>query len=171
MDKDLENEYEKFKKSFSNEKNDSNQPTKFENLIENNKFEDDIDEESEKFINMINNKGVFHLSIFSGAVVPITNPRYYDGRKEIILDKDIVYNHIYNAKVEIGREKYSINDVAIDKIIDYINDNLNKLIQIAINQNNKMYDGDSDSINIKVGSILIMLSPLNAKEEDSLFLN
>lgn len=137
-----------------------------------NDYEKTINEENEKFVSAIRNKGMFYLGIHSGAVIPITHPRYYEGRKNITLYKDIVYNHIYNTKVEIEKNKYSIDDDTFNNVIEYIKNNFNKLIQIALNQSNEMYDGVSHSINIKIGSILLNLSTLNTQnEEEREFLN
>ena len=69
-----------------------------------NDYEKTINEENEKFVSAIINKGMFYLGVYSGAVIPITNPRYYDGRKNITLYKDIVYNHIYKAEIEIEKK-------------------------------------------------------------------
>lgn len=127
---------------------------------------------SEIFVSAIRNKGMFYLEIYSGAVIPITHPRYYEGRKNITLYKDIVYNHIYNTKVEIEKNKYSVDDETFNKVIEYIKNNFNRLIQIAINQSNEMYDGVSHTISIKIGSILLNLSTLNTQnEEEREFLN
>lgn len=137
-----------------------------------NDYEDTINKENEELVSAIRNKGMFYLGIYSGAVIPITNPRYYDGRKNITLYKDIVYNHIYKAEVEIEKNKYSIDDNIFNKVIEYIKNNFNKLIQIAINQSNEMYDGVSHTISIKIGSILLNLSTLNTQsEEEREFLN
>ena len=127
---------------------------------------------SEIFVSAIRNKGMFYLEIYSGAVIPITHPRYYEGRKNITLYKDIVYNHIYNTKVEIEKNKYSVDDETFNKVIEYIKNNFNRLIQIAINQSNEMYDGVSHTISIKIESILLNLSTLNTQnEEEREFLN
>ena len=137
-----------------------------------NDYEKTINEENEKFVSAIRNKGMFYLGIYSGAVIPITHPRYYEGRKNITLYKDIEYNHIYNTKVEIEKNKYFVDDDTFNKVIEYIKNNFNKLIHIALNQSNEMYDGVSHSINIKIGSILLNLSTLNTQnEEEREFLN
>lgn len=137
-----------------------------------NDYEKTINEENEIFVSAIRNKGMFYLEIYSGAVIPITHPRYYEGRKNITLYKDIVYNHIYNTKVEIEKNKYSVDDETFNKVIEYIKNNFNRLIQIAINQSNEMYDGVSHTISIKIGSILLNLSTLNTQnEEEREFLN
>lgn len=137
-----------------------------------NDYEKTINEENEKFVSAIRNKGMFYLEIYSGAVIPITHPRYYEDRKNITLYKDIVYNHIYNTKVEIEKNKYSVDDDTFNKVIEYIKNNFNRLIQIAINQSNEMYDGVSHTISIKIGSILLNLSTLNTQnEEEREFLN
>lgn len=137
-----------------------------------NDYEKIINEKNEKFVSAIRNKGMFYLGIYSGAVIPITHPRYYEGRKNITLYKDIVYNHAYNTKVEIEKNKYSVDDDTFNKVIEYIKNNFNKLIQIALNQSNEMYVGVSHTISIKIGSILLNLSTLNTQnEEDREFLN
>ena len=128
-----------------------------------NDYEKTINEENEKFFSAIRNKGMFYLEIYSGAVIPITHPRYYEGRKNITLYKDIIYNYIYNTKVEIEKNKYSVDDDTFNKVIEYIKNNFNRLIQIAINQSNEMYDGVSHAISIKIGSILLNLSTLNTQ--------
>ena len=57
-------------------------------------------------------------------------------------------------------------------MIEYIKLNFNKLLEIAASQSMEMYDGVSHSINIKLGSIYLTLSTLNAKsEEDKQFLS
>lgn len=92
--------------------------------------------------------------------------------KNITLYKDIVYNHIYNTKVEIEKNKYSVDDDTFNKVIEYIKNNFNRLIQMAINQSNEMYEGVSHTISIKIGSILLNLSTLNTQnEEEREFLN
>lgn len=47
-----------------------------------NDYEKTINEENEKFVSAIRNKGMFYLEIYSGAVIPITHPRYYEDRKK-----------------------------------------------------------------------------------------
>lgn len=145
--------------------------TELPNLTDN-KYMDTFNKENANFISMLNNKGMFHLSICSGAVVPKNHPKYYEGRKHIILDKDLENNYVSRQDIKIGKDNYNIDGSVIDEIIEYIKTNFNKLLEIAVNQSMEMYDGVSHSINIKLGSIYLTLSSLNTNaEEDKLFLN
>ena len=127
--------------------------------------------ENDSFSSVLNNKGMFHLSIISGAVLPITHPRFYEGRKNIILDKDLENNYVYRQDIEIEKDKYHIDEQTIDEIIEYVKINFNKLLEIAANQSMEMYDGVVHSINVKLGSIYLTLSELNTtSEEDNQFL-
>ena len=139
-----------------------------DNMINDEMDEEEIDE-MEEFIDMIDNKKIFYLSISDGTVIPITNPNYYVGRKDIVLEKDIVLNKIYNAKANIEKETYHVNNTKMDEIINFTKENLNRLIQIAINQTTETYSGGQLSIIIKIGSILITLSPSNAENEEDIF--
>lgn len=139
---------------------------------QNNNLIDTFNEENAKFVSILNNKGIFHLSISSGAVVPITHSKYYEGKKHIVIDKDLENNYVSKQEVEIEKDKYSIDESAINEVIEYTKSNFNKLLETATNQSMEMYDGVSHSINIKMGSIYLTLSPLNAKSSaDSSFLN
>ena len=141
------------------------------NLTVNNNNLDVVNKENAVFVSVLNNKGMFYLSITSGAVLPITHPRFYEGRKHIILDKDLDNNYVGRKEIEIGKDKYNIDDSVIDEVVEYTKTNFNKLIEVAANQSLKMYDEIDHSINIKFCSIYLTLSPLNAKiEADRLFL-
>ena len=156
---------------IKDEINSLNQNKKI-SLEQDNNYMDTFDQENVNFISMLNNKGMFHLSISSGVVVPMNHPKYYEGRKNIVLDKDEKNNYIGRRKIEIGKDKYNIDESVIDEVIGYTKTNFDKLIDVAENQSIEMYDGVSHNIDIKIGSIYLTLSELNTKtEEDRLFLN
>lgn len=124
---------------------------------------------NEKYIQKLFDKNSFFLEIYSGAVLPMNHPNYYNGRKEISLNKS--YNNIH-CTVKIEKNDYSISNDVFNRVEEIVKNNFDKLLEVAKRQSNEMYDGIIDSLNIKVGSILIMLSSSNAtNEEDFNYIN
>lgn len=128
-----------------------------ENIIE------DINRKNEIFIGDLMNKNCFMVDWFEGAVLPKTHPRYYDGRIEVNIRK--VFNNFY-GNINFGKEEYQISNEIVEKLYNYIETNINRLIKVSLNQNTEMYDGVSDSLFIKFKSIYVNISGLNATSEE-----
>ena len=147
----------------------------FKKVMDANKKNNEINEEmhdnklNEKYIQKLFDKNSFFLEIYSGAVLPMNHPNYYNGRKEISLNRS--YNNIHST-IKIEKNDYSISNDVFNKVEEIVKTNFDKLLEVAKRQSNEMYDGIIDSLNIKVGSILIMLSSSNAtNEEDFNYIN
>lgn len=123
----------------------------------------EIDRKNAIFIRDIMNKNCFMIEWYEGAVIPITHPRYYEGRIEVSIRK--AFNNSY-GNISFGKDKYQVSNEVVDKLYNYVETNIHKLIQISLNQNTEMYDGVSDNLFIKFKSIYVSLSGLNTTSED-----
>lgn len=119
--------------------------------------------EDERFVELVTNKDSFFVEIHSGAVLPIDHPNYYNGRIDISLCREFK-NIECNAQIE--KERYLVSDNTFSMIENYIKENLDKLINIAKNQTSEMYEGVSENIYIKCGSILLLISSTNVKNQE-----
>lgn len=108
-------------------------------------------------------KNCFFIEIKSGALLPLNHPNYYKGRKDILICRE--YDDI-NFDIKIESSKYSINNEIVDKIEKLISNNYKSLVEISLRQHNKMVAGSYNNLNIKVGSVFLMLSPTNASSQE-----
>ena len=131
--------------------------------MNNEKVIQEIDRKNAIFIRDIMNKNCFMIEWYEGAVIPITHPRYYEGRIEVSIRK--AFNNSY-GNISFGKDKYQVSNEVVDKLYNYVETNIHKLIQISLNQNTEMYDGVSDNLFIKFKSIYVSLSGLNTTSED-----
>ena len=139
--------------------------------MDNNNYKEIMNKANEEFVEMATDKDLFSLSIHRGKVVPMTDPRYYDGYVMIKIKKDFTNNMEHENKVEIEKDTYTIDNETIDRIIDYTTNNLDRLINITLNQGSEVFVGGSNNIIIKYKSILLFLDTFNAKNnEDREFL-
>ena len=131
--------------------------------MNNEKVIQEIDRKNAIFIRDIMNKNCFMIEWYEGAVIPITHPRYYEGRIEVSIRK--AFNNSY-GNISFGKDKYQVSNEVVDKLYNYVETNIHKLIQISLNQNTEMYDGVTDNLFIKFKSIYVSLSGLNTTSED-----
>lgn len=119
-------------------------------------------EKIEDFQERLYDKGSFFMKIRSGAVIPKFSPNYYN-KTDINLIEE--YNSI-RYSVLINKNEYSVDDKQFSEIKQLVKDNLDKLIQISIRQTSDMIDGTYNAILIKIGSILLNISPQNVSNDD-----
>ena len=134
-----------------------------ESNIETKNYIEEIDKKNAIFISDLMNKDCFMIDWHEGAVIPKTHPRYYDGRIEVNIKK--AFNSSY-GNINFGKDEYKVTDEMVNNLYNYIEINIDKLIKIALNQSTKMYEGASDSLNIKFKSIYISISGINASSEE-----
>lgn len=134
----------------------------FNNNI-NNEIKENYIKQLEEFANRLKNPNTVFIAWYEGAVIPIHNPRYYDGRKSIFLCKE--FNKI-SSTIEIEKNKYNIDEEQFNQIESYTVSVFKKLIDITIRQDNEHYYGSSNNIDIKLGSVYIMLDLHNIKNEE-----
>lgn len=123
---------------------------------------EDFNKKNEIFIRELTNKGSFMINWFEGSILPIDHPKYYDGRIEVIIRKE--FNNSY-GKISFGRNEYQISDEIVNKLYNYVENNIEKLFKISLNQNTTMYEGGNESLSIKYNSIYITISRTNASSE------
>lgn len=106
----------------------------------------------------------FMIKLYRGAVIPINNPNFNNGRVEIE-----IYNNkleeIEGYKIKIEGKDYSIKSQnLLNKIENYVNDNLDTLINWSLQQSKSnldknAYDGGvGRSIRIKYGQLTIFVN-------------
>ena len=117
------------------------------------------------FINEVLSKNSFILEWKKGAVLPEEHPNYYNGRINISIKRN--YDNIYGY-ITIEKEEYKITNQLFEKIYNYIASNIEKLIKIALNQSEEMYNGVSNSLRIKYKSIYINISELNTSNQEEI---
>lgn len=121
-------------------------------------------ENNNEIYNILYNKSFFMINWNEGAVLPLNHPNYYDGRINIKIIKD--YDNT-TGNINIEKEEYNITSDKVDTLYEYIENNINKITNIALKQNTETYAGVADNLNIKYKSIYISLSGTNATcEED-----
>lgn len=123
----------------------------------------EIDKKNEIFIRDLMNKNCFMIDWHEGAVIPKTHPRFYDGRIEVSIRKS--FNNSY-GNISFGKDEYQVSDEVVDKLYNYVETNIDRLIKISLNQNTEMYEGVSDNVFIKFKSIYVSLSGLNTTSEE-----
>lgn len=99
----------------------------------------------------------FTIKLQCGSVLPITHPNYYNNR----IDIEILDIEKYSIKIE--KEEYRINFEVLRKIKEFINKNLNILINYSLSQNkrfmlnNSLEGGGARTITIKYGKLIILI--------------
>lgn len=128
-----------------------------ENIIQ------EIDRKNARFISDLMNKNCFMIDWYKGAVIPKTHPKYYDGRINIEIRK--IYNNSF-GNINFEKDEYQVSDDIVNELYNYIEQNIEKLIKLALNQTTEMYEGVSDSLSIKFKSVYISLSELNTMSDE-----
>ena len=126
------------------------------------------DLELENLIDSLYDKEGFILEIFSGAVLPITHPNYYDNRLSIRLVQSADVN-ITTAEIE--KDTYKVSKEKIETIKKYLSENFDRLIEIALKQGTEMYVGGETSLIIKIKSVHIMIDCNNIIVDDAAFVD
>ena len=118
---------------------------------------------NESFIRDLNNKESFMFSWQTGGVLPTFHPKYYDGRINVEIRR--IYDESY-GNINFEKEEYQISDDLVNNLYNYIENNIEKLIKLALNQTDEMYEGVSHNLGIKYKSIYISLSIFNTKSDE-----
>ena len=113
--------------------------------------------------NIAYNKSYFMVNWYEGAVLPENHPNYFDGRINIKITKQF---DNYHGNINISKDEYPLTEEIVNKLYDYIEKNINRLINISLKQNDEAYDGVADSLDIKYKSIYLTISGLNATTEE-----
>ena len=119
---------------------------------------------------LLHNISSFMIELYDGQILPKDHHNYYDGLIDIKLinKSNKNYGHII-----IGKEKYQIKDETVKSIQTYIESNINKLINLSLNQKveaEEYTSGGGLILNIKYKSILISIDEqyticMNEKEQ------
>ena len=106
----------------------------------------------------------FMVKLYRGAIVPINNPKFNNGRVEIEIYSN-KFEEIGAYKIKIEGKEYNIESQNIlSKIEKHIKDNLDCLINWSINQNRTNLDengydgGVARTIKIKYGQLTILVN-------------
>lgn len=130
----------------------------------NNSVIEDINQKNEIFIRELMNKDSFMLDWYAGAILPKHHPRYYEGRIEVIIRN--AFNSSYGT-INFGKDEYQISYDLVKNLYNYIESNIDKLINIALNQSTEMDEwGTRDVLRIKFKSLYISISGINASSEE-----
>ena len=113
--------------------------------------------------NIAYNKSYFMVNWYEGAVLPENHPNYFDGRINIKITKQF---DNFNGNINISKDEYPLTKEVVNKLYEYIDKNINRLINISLKQNDEAYDGVADSLDIKYKSIYLTISGLNATTEE-----
>lgn len=131
--------------------------------MNNEKFIEEFNKKNEMFVRDLTSKESFVLSWHAGAVLPISHPKYYNGRINVEIRK--IYNNSF-GNVNFEKDEYQVSNEIVNKLYSYVENNIEKLVKLALNQTTEMYKGVSDNLSIKFKSIYISLSRLNATSEE-----
>ena len=124
--------------------------------------------ELENLVDTLFDKDSFFLELFSGAVIPVTHPNYYNNRLEIkLIESNILNEQI--AKIE--GTTYEITNEKNETIKKVLIDNFSNLINIALKQGTEMFVGGGTTLNIKIKSVHIMIDCNNVNNDDKEFVN
>lgn len=114
----------------------------------------------------------FIIKLQKGLVLPNFHEKYYENRADISIYNDSSNDYI-DSEIQIEKTKYKINNNTFIKIKKIINENLNKLINWSIKQNNinlrdnRMCGGCAGSITIQYGRLTInVIGQVNDIGED-----
>ena len=131
--------------------------------MNNEKFIEEFNRKNEMFVRDLTSKESFVFSWHAGAVLPISHPKYYDGRINVEIRK--IYNDSF-GNINFEKDEYQVSDDIVTKLYNYVENNIEKLVKLALNQTTEMYEGVSDRLSIKFKSVYISLSRLNATSEE-----
>lgn len=131
--------------------------------MNNEKFIEEFNKKNEMFVRDLTSKESFVLSWHAGAVLPISHPKYYNGRINVEIRK--IYNNSF-GNINFEKDEYQVSNEIVNKLYSYVENNIEKLVKLALNQTTEMYEGVSDNLSIKFKSIYISLSRLNAASEE-----
>ena len=124
---------------------------------------EDINNKNQEFINNLVNKDAFMFDWHEGAVLPLNHPHYYDGRVSVTLKQ----NHDgVNGNINIGTDEYPVTDDIVNKLYDYIEANIEKMIKLSLNQTSNNYFGVTDNMMIKYKTVFITISGPNASTDE-----
>lgn len=106
---------------------------------------------------LIYNSSSFMFEIYDGRILPKDHPNYYDD----LIDIKVInrYDNI-SGHIIIKNEEYQITKDFVDSIFNYVELNINKLIEMSLKQNSeaeKYTSGGGLILNIKYKSMLISI--------------
>jgi len=128
-----------------------------------NNMNDEYEKINRELYNIAYNKSYFMVNWYEGAVLPKNHPNYFNGRIDIKIAKQ--FNN-YHGNINFEKDEYPLTKEVVNELYDYIEKNINKLINISLKQNDEAYDGVADSLDIKYKSIYLTISGLNATTEE-----
>jgi len=124
---------------------------------------EELNELNETFISDLTSKESFVISWHAGAVLPVFHPEYYNGRIDVEIRK--ISNNSY-GNINFEKDEYQVSDDIVNKLYNYVENNIQKLIELALSQTTEMYVGRFDNLLIKFKSIYISLSELNTTSDE-----
>ena len=124
---------------------------------------EELNRKNEMFVSDLISKESFVFSWNSGAVLPVFHPNYYNGRINIKIRK--IYNNC-SGNINFEKDEYLVSDDTVNRLYNYVENNMERLIKLALNQTTEMYDGVVDNLSIKFKSVYISLSKFNAISEE-----
>lgn len=124
---------------------------------------------------LIYNSSSFMFEMYNGKILPKDHPDYYDDLIEIKVIKK--YDNV-NGHITIWKEEYQITNEFVDSIFNYVELNINKLIEMSLKQNSEAEEytsGGGLKINIKYKSIFISMdekytSIMNEQEQNAFYI-
>lgn len=130
--------------------------------------EKDNDLECDDIIDILYDKNSFMLKLFSGSVLPVTHPNYYDKRISISLIQSKIAN---TFSIEIEKDTYKISKEKISEIKSILWNNFPDLINFALKQGNETFVGGGTSLIIKMNSVTIIIDTNNINDDDKIFVS
>ena len=107
-------------------------------------------------------KNTFKLSIYKNALLPPSDPSYFDNRFSLNINN-------YSGFAEVGRNGYTLNEKIIQKIAKYITKNLDLLDSLAKLSNFDMIiGGGSSEINLNYGGSEFVIKLQNNRQSDKI---
>lgn len=119
-----------------------------------------MDNNRELYDTLYNNH-YFLIKISEGAVLPENHPNYYDGRTDIKITKQFDNCH---WDINIGSDKVEITNDIVNSLYTFVENNIEKMIKLALNQYDEGVSGVYDTLEIKYKSVHITLSVLNTSD-------
>ena len=126
-------------------------------------YYDDVDEKNDRFISYLFERGTFMFDWHKGAILPLDNPNYYFGRVSVSIKK----GDRPSGTIQFEKDTYPVTEEKVNKLYNYIESNLDRLIKLTLNQTDDHYFGGVDQINIKYKSLFLVIRSDNSllKEE------
>ena len=115
--------------------------------------------EYEDFLGKLFDRESMIVNMTGGAIVPMSHPDFYKDRVDISVSKQ--YGRI-DGFIKVEQNEYKVTPEKVTKLEKLLQDNFSNLLEVAKKQTTEMYEGVSEELIIKFGSIMIMISSTNA---------